>query len=90
MRARGNLPNDQDTTKGILSDLGVHKLEGQINIRSLLILNPLVQVACGENNIVEQPSALREVCLEPRLVQVLLTSLENELFIILDTARLLV
>lgn len=90
MHSRGNLPNNQHTTKGILADLGAHKFEGKIDIRGLLVLNPLVQVACGENNVVQKPSALREVRLEPRLVQVLLTGLEDELLIILDAVGSLV
>jgi hypothetical protein len=90
MRSRRNLPNDQHTTERVLSDLGAHELEGKFDIGGLLILNPLVQVACGENNVVQKPLALREVRLEPRLVQVLLTGLEDELLVILNAARKLV
>lgn len=90
MRSRGDLPNNQHTSKGVLSDLGAHKLEGEINIRGLLILDPFVQIARGENDVVHKPLALREIRLEPRLVQVLFTGFEDEFLIILDTGGLLV
>lgn len=89
MRPR-DIPNNQHTSKRILADLWVHKLEGKIDIAGFFILNPAVQIARGEDNIVEQPTALGKICLEPRLVQVLFAGLENELLIILDARAMLV
>jgi hypothetical protein len=66
----GNVPDDQHSAQWVLSDLGVHELEGKIHIIGLLILDPFVKVAGGEDNIVEQPTALGDLDLEARLVQV--------------------
>lgn len=84
MRSR-DIPNNQHTSKGVFADLRVHELEGKVDIAGLFILNPLVQVARGEHDVVKQPTALGEVCLEPRLVQVLFAGLKNEFLIILDS-----
>ena len=89
MRSRG-IPNNQHTSERIFADLRVHKLEGKVDIAGFFILNPAVQIARGEDNIVKQPTALGEICLEPRLVQVLFAGLENELLIILDARDILV
>lgn len=86
----GSIPNDQHGTQGILSDLGIHELEGEINIVGLLILGPFVQVARREDNVVQEPPALCEVGFEPRLVQVLGAGLHNGLLIIFNTVKLLV
>lgn len=48
-----NVPNNQDCTERVLSDLGAHELEGKVDIGSLLILDPFVEIASGENDIVE-------------------------------------
>lgn len=88
-REGGDVPNDQHGTQRILSDLRAHELEGEINIGGLLILGPFVQVACCEDNVVQEPSALSKVGLEPRLVQVLGAGLHNILLIIFDAGKVL-
>lgn len=85
-----DVPNDQHSTERILSDFRAHELEGEINIGGLLILGPFAQVARREDNVVQEPSALSEVGLEPRLVQVLGAGLHNRLFIIFDAVGVLV
>lgn len=80
-----NVPNDQYCAEGILSDLGVHELEGQVDIRGLLVLNPFVKVAGGEDNVVEQPSTFADLGFETGLVQVLGAGLDDLLHIVLDT-----
>lgn len=83
MRSR-DIPNDQHTSQGILADLRVHELEGEIDVVGLFVSHPSVQVAGGENNVVQDPAALGEICLEPRLVEVLLASLKDELLVVLN------
>jgi energy-converting hydrogenase A subunit M len=80
-------PDDQDAAQRILSDLRAHELEGKLDIGSLLILHPLVEVARGEDDVVEQPTALRDLGLEAWLVQVLGTSLDDLLLMVLDATE---
>jgi hypothetical protein len=47
-----------------------------------------VEVAGGEDDIVEQPAALRDLGLEARLVQVLGASLDNLLLVVLDAVKM--
>lgn len=89
-REGGDVPNDQHSTQRILSNLRAHELEGEINIGGLLILGPFVQVTRREDNVVQEPSALSEVGLEPRLVQVLGAGLHNILLIIFDAGKVLI
>lgn len=81
------LPDDQHAAQRILTDLGAHELERKLNIGSLLILNPLMQIARGEDDIVEQPAALGDLGLKAWLVQVLGTSLDDLLLMILNAAK---
>lgn len=53
-------PNHQNGTKRVLADLGVHELEGEINIIGLLILHPFVKVLRDENDVVFQPNAFTD------------------------------
>lgn len=82
-----HVPNDQDTAKRVLANLGVHKLERDINIGRLLILNPLVKVARSEDDIVQQPTTLRDHGLETRLVQVQGASFDDLLLMVFEAAR---
>lgn len=82
-----NLPDDQDAAERILANLGLHELESELNIDGILILHPLVQVASGENNVIQQPSTLGNFRLEARLVQVLCASLNNLLLMVLDATQ---
>lgn len=86
-RKINHLPDDQHAAQGILADLGVHELVGKLDIRSLLILDPLVQVARGEDDVVEQPTALGDLGLESRFVQVLGKGLDDLLLMVLDAAK---
>lgn len=78
------IPDNQHTSQGILSNLGVHQLEVEVDIWGLLILDPFVQVARGEDNVVQHPSDLRELGLEPRLVQIAGAGLEDLFLMVLD------
>lgn len=46
-----------------------------------------MQVARGEDDVVEQPTALGDLCLETRLVQVLGTGLDDLLLVVLDAVK---
>lgn len=48
-----------------------------------------MEVAGGENNIVKQPAALRDLGLEARLVQVLGASFDDLLLMVLDAVKML-
>lgn len=47
-----------------------------------------MQVASSENNVIQQPSTLGNFSLESRLVQVLRTSLNNLLLMVLDATEM--
>lgn len=83
-----NVPNDQHTTQGVLPDRGAHELEGKIHILRLLILDPFVEVASSEDDIIEQPTALGDLNLEARLVQVLSASFGDLVLVVLDAVEL--
>ena len=86
-RRKTNIPNHQHTAKRILANLRVHKLEGEVDVGGLLILDPFVQVAGGEDDVIEQPTALGNLGLESRLVQVEGTGLDDLLLVVLEPAR---
>jgi len=85
---RTNVPDDQHAAQGVLSDLGGHELVGEIDIGSLLILDPFVEVAGGEDDIIEHPAALGDLGLEARLVQVRGASLDDILLMVLDAVEM--
>jgi len=79
------LPDDQDTAKGILSDLRREKAVHQIDVRGLLILHPFLKVIANEDDVVHAPAGFCEVGLEAGLAEIKLASLHDGGFILLDT-----
>lgn len=81
----GYIPNDQDAAQWILSDDWAEKLVGEGDVRSCLILDPLLEVAGDKDAVALAPSGLREVCLEATLAQIFLASFCYRLLVVCET-----
>lgn len=79
-----DIPDYQHAAEGILADLGAHEFKSEFDIRGLLILHPFMQFPGGEDNVVEQPTALGNFSLEAWLVQVPGTGLDDLLLVVSD------
>lgn len=77
-------PDNQHSSQWILSNLWVEEAVCEINIGSLLILHPLLQISGDENDVVHAPSSLCEISLEAWLSNIELASFGDSFFIVLQ------
>jgi len=82
-----NAPDDQHATQWFFPDLRADKLEREIDILGLLILDPFLQVAGHEDDLVLEPSDVADVGLEDGLPQVAAERIDDQAFAVLDTGE---
>jgi hypothetical protein len=85
-----SLPNDEHNPKRVFTDPRIQCLVEQGDIGGALVLDPLLQIAAGEDDVVHTPARLGNVGLEAWLSNVQLAGFLNGFCIVFQAASALV